>query len=419
MLEMNNDQDALEALTRLDERLTQDVFIVDGKRKGILHRSIRYLFDIEQFVIDIETEYAKNGRARGIRLSVDGRGYPNIKMFKIGKKYYGKLDEWIGRYSDKHRYAPKIEAFYEACKELGLLGGKKRFWFGSLDDTDEQHDVLFVDWFNQLLVKIHERCSTREFKERERLRKVHEREMKERVEQFEEALFSEEGRSRWLVLSLTLKYQPQYRRWITLEDVQRHRDRFFAARGYKQLMGHIRAYAWTLEEGESTGFHLHVVLFCDCVTRDDERLAKEIGDYWEEVVTEGKGAYWNSNEERLKRFYERKRGIGVGQIDRRNEKMRQALRENLVYLVKAEQLFQIKVEGKIHTFGMSNVPKKRTAGRPRNGSGVDLDNEVDISRLKEILAEKSPSTATSKAVGRWRKSGVPLPFSVEATASVD
>lgn len=45
--------------------------------------------------------------------------------------------------------------------------------------------------------------------------------------------------------------------------------------------------------------------------------------------------------------------------------MRKALRENLVYLIKAEQLFQIKTEGKTHTFGMSSVPNKIKRGRPR------------------------------------------------------
>ena len=385
------DLEAQEVLARLDERIGVDEEIINGEKRRTFHHSTKYLFDIEQFVNAIAQEYKETGRAKGVREWVDRHGHLQTRPTRLGKKYYGKMNEWIERYSEKHRYAPRVEAFHDACKKIGILGGKKRFWFGVLGDTDVDHHVSFAYWFNRLIERIHEHCSTREFKERERLRKLHERHMEDSVVEFEKALFSEKGRSRWLVLSLTLKYQSQYRRWITLEDVQRHRERFFAARRYNKLMGDIKAYAWALEEGETTGFHLHVILFYACVTRDDERMAKLIGDYWVDAATQGMGAYWNSNEERRKVWYEKKgHGVGVGQIDRTNDRMRESLRVNLKYLVKAEQYFQIKAEGKVRTFDMSDVPKKLKSGCPRVDAVIGEEGINDD-------AEQSGCAATNVA----------------------
>lgn len=83
-------------------------------------------------------------------------------------------------------------------------------------------------------------------------------------------------------------------------------------------------------------------------------------------MTEGKGAYWNSNQAWLKRRYEKRgHGIGVGQINWDDTEKRQALRVNLVYLAKAEQHLMIQGPESVRTFDMGQVPKKIKSGRPR------------------------------------------------------
>ncbi|MDR5855503.1 inovirus-type Gp2 protein [Caballeronia sp. LZ062] len=416
MNEILEDQEALEALSRLDERLNHERVVHDGELRTLVHASSRYLFYIDQFVREIEqgarlgfveelTPYAKKKR---------------IRTFPLAKKYYRKLNDWLGRYSERASYSTHIEAFYDACKELGLIG-KNRFGFGEPGDTDIDNDIPYTSWFNELVMKIHERCSRREFKERERLRRVREKEQIRRLEEFEAELFSLRGRSRWLVLSLTMEYRAEYRRWITIDDVQKHRDKFFEKRRSKRhLMSCVKAYVWAMEEGEKTGFHLHVLLFCECVTRDDEGLAHQIGNYWNEEVTEGKGKFWNSNQEWLKsRYAKHGHGVGVGQIDRTNDGMREALRVNLRYVVKAEQFFQIRCDGNVRSFGMSGVPKRLKDGRPRKGGAVgvekDCDGQFEGMQQEDDVVRQQAADATC----HWRKSGVPLPFPIEATVSVD
>ncbi|MEJ0003522.1 MAG: hypothetical protein WDN30_08120 [Pararobbsia sp.] len=223
-----------------------------------------------------------------------------------------------------------------------------------------------MDAFNALIDEISRRCQSRQFTERERLRQLNAERNKENVLAMDEAMFSPDtGRSRWLVLSLTLRYKPKYRRWTTPEIVQQHRERFFAARRFNDLMSGIGNFVWAIEQGEDTGLHLHVILYYSSEHNHDERIAKQIGEYWVNVVTDGKGDYWNSNQGWLKRRYEKKgHGVGVGQIDWNSSK-REALRENLIYLAKAEQYLMSWSVERIHTFGMGHVPTKLKQGRPR------------------------------------------------------
>jgi len=382
--------DDQEALARLDERNRYGIVEIDSKPWTLRHRSIRYLFEIESFVRAIEKEYKDAGHAKGMKQWVDQTGHWTFEKLPLAEQYYGKLNGWIDRYSDKRRYSARVEAFHDACKELGMLG-KQRFVFGEPPGGDWDHGVFFTDWFNTLIEKTYERTQTYEFKERERLLKIHVQRNIDNVMAFEQALFADDCRSQWLILSLTLQYQTKYRNSITIEDVQRDRERFFAARRFKNLMKPIEAYVWAIEEGEDSGFHLHVILFYLPVTKHDEATAQAIGEYWVSV-TQGKGVFWNSNQDRLKPGYERNgHGVGVGLIDYRDRKMRGALRENLRYLAKGEQHLQIRAEGNIHTFDMSDVPKKVKAGRPRvdhckQAAEIDekIDREVKVNSSDDI-----------------------------------
>lgn len=47
---------------------------------------------------------------------------------------------------------------------------------------------------------------------------------------------------------------------MTLDNIQGHRDQLFAAGRATKLMSGIKNYILTIEQGEKTGFHLHVVL---------------------------------------------------------------------------------------------------------------------------------------------------------------
>jgi hypothetical protein len=145
-------------------------------------------------------------------------------------------------------------------------------------------------------------------------------------------------------------------------------------------MSGIKNYVLTIEQGEKTGFHLHVILYYSAKHRRDVSLAQRIGEYWANVVTEEKGDYWNSNARKI--FHARHgHGIGTGQIDWNDELKRESLRKNLLYLAKASQYLMIKSAQRIRTFDMGQVPKKVKEGRRR----------VEPRRLLAVSRQESSS----------------------------
>lgn len=367
------DSEALTILAYLDERTKLEQTEVCGKTTVTIHKGYasKHLFIIEKFVRYIELRF--QGEFIG-KENCLGKG---TTVYVLYKKYSPLLNDWLQRYSGVHRYSPRVEAFYDACMEVGLFGGDP-FWFDQPDGVANAEGMRYMDLFTMLIDQIGLRCHTHEFNERERFRLVNAEKNKRNVLALEEAMFSEEtGRSRWLILSLTLRYRPAFRDEITVELVQQHRDRFFAARRFNTLMSGIKNYVWTIEQGEDTGLHLHVVLFYSADHNHDQFVAQRICEYWVEVVTGGKGDYWNSNAAKLKSVYARDgHGVGVGQINRNDAGKRDALRKNLVYLAKAEQYLLIKGAENLRTFDMGRVPKKVRVGRPRADS-VMRSSEID------------------------------------------
>lgn len=364
MCDLNEDHEAVEVIARLDERANLELTDLNGKRTLIIHKGYlsRHLYRIERFVKEIEQGCTDSFSIKYDRIGI----LPVLQELSLGKEYYPRLNTWLERYSDLYRYSARVEVFYDACKELGLLG-TPRFGFGQPDAYPLKGSMRYMDIFDRLIDSIRGRCQTREFRERERLRLLNAERNKQNVLALEEGMFDEQtGRSRWLVLSLTLRYKPEYRDQVTPELIQGHRDRLFGAKRTNKLLGGIQNQVWAIEQGEDTGLHLHVILFYSADHNHDEYIAQLIGEYWVEVVTKGMGDYWNSNAGALKAGYKKRgHGVGIGQINWNDAEAREALRTNLVYLAKAEQYLMLKSADRVKTFGMGELPQKVKSGRPR------------------------------------------------------
>ncbi|HKR38403.1 MAG TPA: hypothetical protein VJU59_01790 [Paraburkholderia sp.] len=382
---MEEDDDILhvrEVLDRIDVRINIEEVEIDAKRKLILHHGYKHLFAIERFVIAIE-----KGWLGGFLDETTYFGKQRkLRVLYLAKEYYRRINEWLQRYSDIPRYSERVTVFYDVCREMGFVGGKLSFAFGKPDEYDLIDGVRYADSFNDLIKRVYEHVNTREFKERERARRNNAKRNEENVLAMNEEMYK--VRSRWVILMLTLNYEKPYRRWITLEDIQRHRAKFFRARIFNRLMAGIKNYVWTIEQGETTGFHLHVILYYEAKHKRDVSLAQRIGEYWADVVTEGKGAYWNSNARKV--FHARfGHGVGTGQIDRKDSEKRESLKKNLLYLAKASQYLMIKGAERVRTFDKGRVPERLKMGRPR--ADADAQNDIVDSDMEDLIAGANAS----------------------------
>ncbi len=368
MYSITKNPEALAIIAQLDERANVEEVTTDGCKIRYFHEDYQSLslYSIEIFVTEI-----KDGRDGGFIESIGIYGRRKMRELYLAKKYYRQLNNWIEQCSNIYRYSERVEVFYSFCREYAKLR-KHPLLFGEPEDLASADGKRYMDVFNSLIEYIRDRCSSRQFTERERLRRKSAERRARNALQLERAMYSDRrGRARWLLLSLTLRYIPGCREEITPEMIQKHRDRFFAARRFNTLMSGIKNFVWAIEQGKDTGLHLHVILFYSPKHNHDEFIAKQIGEYWANVVAEGKGSYWNSNAGWLKRGYDlHGHGIGVGQINWKDSRKRRALRKNLLYLAKAEQYLMVKGAIGMHMFGMGQLPRKIKPGRPRVNVGL-------------------------------------------------
>jgi hypothetical protein len=136
----------------------------------------------------------------------------------------------------------------------------------------------------------------------------------------------------------------------------------------KKFKGTAIGHMWTLEFGPMKGPHFHVFLhFNGEKVRQGITVARQIGEHWQHVITNGRGLYWNVNATEDKLEAQGRRGIGL--ISHSDEKRRDNLVRSALYLIKADLFVRLIMPGIGKTFGHGRFRprKKSNAGRKRKG----------------------------------------------------
>jgi len=335
---------------------------VDGQEKTILLPSFEMLkstlVSMEKMVRDIE--FSKGGV--GFDIKQDRFGKPLVVPKPFGTRYYAALGTFFRHYAfwDHYAYSPHIATVCEAFEALRL--SPKAFTFGEPGSYELSTGKTHGAVFNDVAIRIAEIVGSSKFRERLRVRIRNAERNEAKGLAIEQQVF--ENKSRQLILMLHFGYQAQYRGQITPEEIKKHLKKFLNNCRSNKLLRGIVDYIWTLEEGPESGLHLHFLIFYTADSCRDVLIAKLIGEYWKNVVTGGRGAYWNSNAE--KAFHQKHgHGIGTGEINWDDDEKREALRTNIRYMTKADQFLHMKYGERCHLFGASQVAEKKKSGRPR------------------------------------------------------
>jgi hypothetical protein len=134
-------------------------------------------------------------------------------------------------------------------------------------------------------------------------------------------------------------------------------------RSKPSLFEHMVGYVWRIEWSRIGGYHLHVAfLFDGSKVKKDAWLGDQIGQYWVDVITKGRGLYHNCN--RSKAQYGEM--WGIGEVNYHDTEKRTKLMRALSYLAKRNQYVYVKPSVKCNLFGTGHMPDaKPLAGRPR------------------------------------------------------
>ncbi|EOH6075505.1 inovirus-type Gp2 protein [Burkholderia cenocepacia] len=345
------------------------------------------LADMEALVRDVE--FSKD--AVGFEILHNKWNKPVAVPEPLGKRFFYSMKAFFQNfaYAERHVYSPHVSALCEAFEALGLH--PLVFTFRDPGSVERRTGKTHGETFNDVTKKVAEIVGSKRFRDRLRVRRRNAERNEAKGLAIEQQVF--ENKSRQLVLMLHFGFKEQHRSKITLDEIQKHRKKFFNNCRTNKLLRGIVDYIWKLEEGDESGLHLHVLLFYTADSCRDVYIAKQLGEYWVKV-TGGKGHYWNSNAN--KAFHEKHgHGVGTGEINWDDDAKREALRENIRYMTKADQFLKMKYGEHGRVFGTSQVKQKEKSGRPRNvkpkldgdPAGSTQTNSLDFELLDDTSAD--------------------------------
>lgn len=171
------------------------------------------------------------------------------------------------------------------------------------------------------------------------------------------------------VIRIELSYNKKISKDITTKEVRQDLKRLLNNRRHNEtIFGECVGHICKLEKGEEKGNHLHSLFFFNGhKIKNDVYKASQIGKYWKDNITNGKGLDHNCNAEKAGyTFY------GVGMINHFDTDKRNIL-TNLVtsYFAKDEQKANDGSSQRERTFFKGIVTKQKSnAGRPRKEPNI-------------------------------------------------
>lgn len=324
---------------------------------------------LESFVEDLQKDdaipflpcVASDGKSRDFHMSA------------LASAYFPKTPDFISIasiLSPAYDYNEHINVFVECCQSLGLLGHRfdwKNKTFAAPRHRNTEFDGMSAeDTFNSLVAKLRQACRTQLISAKISARR---READARFQDYANYVnrwFAE--CSRLVVIRLDLFYKAPYATEWTAQAAVEDLNRLISNRRHNALFEHMKGYIAKLEYGVEKGLHFHLILFFDGNFRQGTshvHLAQSIGEYWCQVITQGKGDYWNCNA-KYKEF--KHLGIiGIGDIHYSDTKLRNNLINRvLLYMCKSSQFLKPKAARGFRTMRRGASPKPRPTKRGRS-----------------------------------------------------
>lgn len=174
-------------------------------------------------------------------------------------------------------------------------------------------------------------------------------------------------------LSIREEFQGQTHAFLIREYFQRLCSN---RRNKPSIFQYYVGMVWCLEWTVQKSYHYHCIFIFDGHNEQNGvQLGNDIGYYWVNNITDGKGTFWLSNN-----FEDDFPQCGIGRINYRDHQKRYYLLTRVIsYLAKPDLLVRHAIQQdaialghpewayKFRTFGTSNVfpPRASNAGRPR------------------------------------------------------
>lgn len=341
------------------------------------------------------------------RLERDGRvAYDRTAW---AQRYFGRfpmLIQIIRALSPKFSYSEPVELFRAACAEL------------ELDRMDNFPDLTWrpeapfrsrtmsnAECFNALHAIIRRDWASKGYKAKyQRRKRIIETRTKEYLQFATNCLGIPPRRS--MVLRLDFYYRPEHQRHVTIRQINADFEHLYNNFRCNTLFEGLQGYITKLEYGVEKGLHMHVILIFDARHKNPIRHvyhAKEIGKYWVNVITKGRGTYWNCNDEAAR--YEVLGIRGVGPIEPKDWQTRENFLNRVVgYLCKEEQFIRPAGLNGVRLMRCGRPPTARSKSKVTAKRGWEDEASNDVEefgmQLDEIAFGKTLNESSEAIAGR-------------------
>lgn len=181
-----------------------------------------------------------------------------------------------------------------------------------------------------------------------------------------------DNNSKICAIRVDLKYKQEFAKDVDLNVINRDLKRMLDnRRSNKTVFGNNLGYIIKKEVSNNGNPHLHALFFEDGnKVQKAAHKADQIGQYWNDSITNGKGCFENCN----RRKYNKN---GIGMVDYKDQEKVNNLKEDVVsyfYKTDEQSIARIKTNPKDRAIVRGTIPKpKSRAGRPRSKSNDKED----------------------------------------------
>ena len=300
----------------------------------------------------------------------------------FSKSYFHQLNGYLLVYSKDCFYSPQVELFFSACRELNLLGHEF-----VVPVAVNAQGVTDAELFNRLIDKIREKGRAPQYRNKVAQDRYRAFDRFYKNVNYVDALF-EHVRSRLIIIRLDLKYRSEHVTNMKVGQAQDDLAHFFSnMRNKPVLFDDLVGYIWKLERSDHGSDHFHVMLFfSNDRLRNDSYRSEQIGQYWEDVITKGRGCYFSCNRQEYK---DQQKRLSVSRIEHDDHEKRYNLLYQLAYFCKEEQRIRAKPKQKSRAYGRGEMPQIKETRRGRSRS-VIMQPKAYLAYAPLAAASKSP-----------------------------
>ena len=168
------------------------------------------------------------------------------------------------------------------------------------------------------------------------------------------------------IVRVDLAYKKPYSDAISFDSGNDDLTKMLDNRRSNRIFNNNVGYIGKKEYTEDKGVHFHMIFFYDGQkVRHDTHKAQQIGNYWNECITDGQGTYHNCNMHAEKIYGE---SNALGMLEHSDAKKREKVKTMASYLCKDnyQSIEDVKSNSRSREFVRGTMPKKKDKkGRPR------------------------------------------------------